>query len=1401
MDNLQDINDDIRKRLALSLKNHISFKDKNKEIDQLMRDLSSNYLRTTNKIIFDKFYYSNLSNLLIINDLQLPPNIINNPDIHIIEAREKGLEQIPNYNYITAYKKFTFSTLLCRQEIIACLQRIQEECNKIKDQNCIFFLDIKRPMRIQEFKSRQKNNIANTGKKLDEWVNIIKATLEKSLTGVGKGCFNLAVNSKEIYEYLKLKKYMTVVKCLMQDILYSLVTKSMTEYVDLFKKYIPEKVEVKDVNEVINTFKEEEKEDELNTTLDLIKEDNTEENITKVTKETAIDEDDYYIEGDTHPALFSINITKKDDKTIEYTTKEGDLIKDIMQIFDDGLERMQSISQVEHLLLPNLIKAGKNGIPLKTITRPKGQKPIPKTKSQIKEGFELNEDQIWIWEKYEKLIEYIKEACKPLQPYLETFKKYKEFIELDPNQRMKEIKDDESKEGDERNWTYQKIREDIIANKKKEQKILDEIPKIIHVSFFMINCKEYRNDLASKFSKLAELEIDYLKEKAKDITGSVLNEFASMIKEITAEVKDINDLKNVQQYIEELPMKLQKTAEQTTVCNELYKILDEFNVKLDYIQFQQKMDLIRGPTDVENTKHDKLIHLEKKKEQLAEEQVADVNALKEEVADLEANIRELSTYKEENKLEKAKELAEYIKNKITECKAKSIKFTEREVLFGRERTDWSKITELDTALLPYYNLWIGIDTWLTYSKKWLEDPFEDLDGKEVDDILTELTKKFKVAYSRFNVDETEEGVVLDKKLLAICKKYKDIVEEFKPKGDLAIALTRGLKERHWEDIKAKTNISGPPREGLTFQILLDEGMLTHLEFCTEIGEKAFREARIDEQLRNLEKKWKDIFFGLAEHKGTGINTIANWNDINKDLDTDIMEVQQLDLSPFKGPFTKEIADWNTALLNISSVLEEWNKCQKSWIYLQPVFDSGDIAKDIPYEHKKFKMTDRMWRDLMTGLNTNRNVKYNCSVEGILEKLREANMNLENVEKGLNQYMENKRKIFPRFFFISNAQFLEILSQTNDISKLKDTVNKIFEPIDNIEIIENRYIRTYYSRFGEGLKFEEDCLVMGRNVEIWMSQFEELMFKSVRTYMGNAVEDYKQKKRSEWVPLHPCQVVMTVSQIYWSSEVEQNIIAGTLPKYIEEYQQRIYDLVELVRVKQPRVLSIALANLITLDVHNTNVMKRLVENGVNDIREFDWLMNLRFYWNREINPDQDECVVKSVQTDFPYGKEYCGNAEILVITPLTDKCNLTLMGALRLNLGGAPAGPAGTGKTETTKDLARTTGKLCIVYNCSDDTDYVMIGKFFKGLACCGAWICFDEFNRINIEVLSVIAQQLLTLFGAKDKGLTEIVFEESQIKIQPTFCVFITMNPGYAGRTELPDNLKALFRSISMMVP
>ena len=172
----------------------------------------------------------------------------------------------------------------------------------------------------------------------------------------------------------------------------------------------------------------------------------------------------------------------------------------------------------------------------------------------------------------------------------------------------------------------------------------------------------------------------------------------------------------------------------------------------------------------------------------------------------------------------------------------------------------------------------------------------------------------------------------------------------------------------------------------------------------------------------------------------------------------------------------------------------------------------------------------------------------------------------------------------------------------------------------------------------------------------------------------------------------------------------------------------------------------------------------------------------------------------MSAQFDYGYEYQGNVPRLVITELTDRAYMTLTNALSMQRGGAPQGPAGTGKTETVKDLGKNFAIFVLIDNCDDSMSPVYLSKILAGVSAAGAWVCFDEFNRISLDVLSVIASMFENIFDCIRRGDgNACTLGDIPTKCLATAAFFITMNPGYAGRSSLPDNLSALFRPVAMM--
>jgi len=230
------------------------------------------------------------------------------------------------------------------------------------------------------------------------------------------------------------------------------------------------------------------------------------------------------------------------------------------------------------------------------------------------------------------------------------------------------------------------------------------------------------------------------------------------------------------------------------------------------------------------------------------------------------------------------------------------------------------------------------------------------------------------------------------------------------------------------------------------------------------------------------------------------------------------------------------------------------------------------------------------------------------------------------------------------------------------------------------------------------------------------------------------------------------------------------------------------------------------------VHQRNVVRRLRSKQIASPQDFEWLYEMRFYWQKDkknsprITGNPREGILTSLTVEmanaaFYYGFEYLGVPDRLVQTPLTDRCYLSLTQALDARMGGSPFGPAGTGKTETVKALGGQLGRFVLVFCCDENFDFQAMSRIFVGLCQCGAWGCFDEFNRLEERILSAVSQQIqLIQMGLKAEAKKlELIGRE--ITLNADAGAFITMNPGYAGRSNLPDNLKQLFRGIAMIVP
>uniref|UniRef100_A0A803WAD3 Dynein axonemal heavy chain 17 n=1 Tax=Ficedula albicollis TaxID=59894 RepID=A0A803WAD3_FICAL len=662
----------------------------------------------------------------------------------------------------------------------------------------------------------------------------------------------------------------------------------------------------------------------------------------------------------------------------------------------------------------------------------------------------------------------------------------------------------------------------------------------------------------------------------------------------------------------------------------------------------------------------------------------------------------------------------------------------------------------------------SLDDW--QSTRWVDINVEnmDLECKKFAREIRSLDKEMR-AWDAFSG--------LDSKVKNMLTALKAVAELQNP----------AIRERHWKQLMQATGVRFVMDSDTTLADLL---RLNLHEFEGEVHgivDKAVREMSMEKVLKELRVTWSSREFQYEPHPRTSIPLLKSDEELIETLEDNQVQLQNLMSSKYIAFFLEEVSAWQRKLSTADSVISLWFEVQRTWSHLESIFiGSGDIRAQLPQDSRRFDGIDVDFKELAYEVQKTPNVVEATNKPGLSQ--------LSLCEKALAEYLDMKRLAFPRFYFISSADLLDILSNGTNPQLVQRHLPKLFDNLAKLKFQVDSEQKTtkvglgMYSREEEYVQFSEPCDCSGQ-VRGEMPAWERHTMPKI-LHVSYEPSNINLSRNSLFYFL----------TIWWTAEVGMAFsrMKEGYEKAMKEYHKKqvaqLNMLVTMLLGQLSKGDRQKIMTICTIDVHARDVVaKMIVDSG----QAFLWLSQLRHRWADE----ERHCWASICDAQFLYSYEYLGNTPRLVITPLTDRCYITLTQSLHLTMSGAPAGPAGTGKTETTKDLGRALGIMVYVFNCSEQMDYKSCGNIYKGLSQTGAWGCFDEFNRISVEVLSVVAVQVKSVQDAIREKKKSFNFLGEDINLVPSVGIFITMNPGYAGRTELPENLKALFRPCAMVVP
>lgn len=535
-----------------------------------------------------------------------------------------------------------------------------------------------------------------------------------------------------------------------------------------------------------------------------------------------------------------------------------------------------------------------------------------------------------------------------------------------------------------------------------------------------------------------------LHKKAKALLENLTDEIKQIRLKIDKSVKDIDSLGSVMFALEEIRKKQSDISLQFKPITDMYNLVETYfadsmdkeesyqkeNIKKQWDQLVVKAVQVRNELQGQQGTY-KLSLI-----QAVNSLTIDVKAFR---ADFDTEGPMVPGLEPRDALERLRKFTE----EFSVRKRKYDSQFSGEALFGLPHTPYPELmkTEAEIELLDkLYSLYSKVKDTIA---KWKEVPWSDI-LIEIEKMV-ETTENFSRDCARLPGNLKSWGAY---------KELKAELDEMAEVLPLVLAMAKpSIQDRHWDEVCEIIKHDIPyTSENFMLKDLLDVKLLDRQEDIEEITENADKQLKLQQQLEDeICKTWDDLELEIKNWKGVDAPCTLGGNiqEVQEKLEEHLNNLNQMNAMKYVTPFKTQVTDKIAQLSDVSDIIEKWLKVQTLWTNLVSVFTSGDISKQMPTESKKFSTIHKQWLKIMERANEQKNVIQCCQNDILKSSLGSLQEGLEFCQKKLENYLETKRSIFPRFYFCSANDLLKILSQGSDPNAVQDDFEKLFDAINMV----------------------------------------------------------------------------------------------------------------------------------------------------------------------------------------------------------------------------------------------------------------------------------------------------------------------------------------------------------------